>query len=171
MKKAETRSVASSVVGAPERRAGERSEAARSGGAPTTERLATAGPEVPDPQVTAKAQRRRFTAAFKLDVLREADQCTEPGSIGALLRRHGLYSSLLTTWRRERDQGALQQLERKRGRKSTRHPLDERVAQLEKENRKLQRRLHRAETIIDIQKKVAEILGIPLSSPPPEGDD
>jgi transposase-like protein len=126
---------------------------------------------VPDPQVPAKAQRRRFTAAFKLDVLREADQCTEPGSIGALLRRHGLYSSLLTTWRRERDQGALQQLERKRGRKSTRHPLDERVAQLEKENRKLQRRLHRAETIIDIQKKVAEILGIPLNSPPPEGDD
>ena len=92
----------------------------------------------------------------------EKSSATSLLRIGALLRRHGLYSSLLTTWRRERDQGALQQLERKRGRKSTRHPLDERVAQLEKENRKLQRRLHRAETIIDIQKKVAEILGIPL---------
>lgn len=165
------RAVASSVVGAPERRAGERSEAARSGGASTTERLATDRPEVPDPQVATKAQRRRFTAAFKLEVLREADRCTEPGSIGALLRRHGLYSSLLTTWRRERDQGALQQLERKRGRKSTRNPLDERVAQLEKENLRLQRRLHQAEAIIDVQKKVAEILGIPLNSPPLEGDD
>jgi transposase len=169
LKRAEIRAVVSSVVGGPERRADERSEAARSGGPPTTER--PAGPEVPDPQVAAKPQRRRFTAEFKLEVLREADRCTELGSIGALLRRHGLYSSLLTTWRRERDQGALQQLERKRGRKSTRHPLDERVAQLEKENRRLQRRLHQAETIIDIQKKVAEILGIPLNSPPLEGDD
>jgi transposase len=114
---------------------------------------------------------RRFTAAFKLEVLQEADRCTEPGSIGALLRRHGLYSSLLTAWRRERDQGALLQLARKRGRKSTRNPLDERVAQLEKENRRLQRRLHQAEAIIDVQKKVAEILGIPLNSPPLEGDD
>ena len=121
--------------------------------------------------MATKAQRRRFTAAFKLEVLQEADRCTEPGSIGALLRRHGLYSSLLTAWRRERDQGALLQLARKRGRKSTRHPLDERVAQLEKENRRLQRRLHQAEAIIDVQKKVAEILGIPLSSPPLEGDD
>ena len=171
MKTAEVDAVASSVFGGPERRADERSEAARSGGAPKTERWSAPGPEVPDPQVLARAQRRRFTAKFKLEVLREADRCTEPGSIGALLRRHGLYSSLLTTWRRERDQGALQQLERKRGRKSTRNPLDERVAQLEKENRKLQRRLHQAETIIDIQKKVAEILGIPLNSPPLEGDD
>jgi len=171
LKKAETQAVASAVVGVPERRAGERSEAARSGGAPTTERRATRGPEVPDPQVAAKPQRRRFTAEFKLEVLREADRCTEPGSIGALLRRHGLYSSLLTTWRRDRDQGALKELKRKRGRKSTRNPLDERVTQLEKENRKLQRRLHQAETIIDIQKKVAGILGIPLSSPPIEGED
>jgi len=126
---------------------------------------------VPDPQVASKAQRRQFTAAFKLEVLQEADGCIEPGSIGALLRRHGLYSSLLTAWRRERDQGALLQLARKRGRKSTRNPLDERVAQLEKENRRLQRRLHQAEAIIDVQKKVAEILGIPLNSPPLEEDD
>jgi transposase-like protein len=104
-------------------------------------------------------------------VLREADRCTEPGAIGALLRRHGLYSSLLTTWRRERDAGALRQLARKRGRKSTHNPLAERVAQLERENRKLQQRLRQAEVVIDVQKKVAEILGIPLSSPPNEGDD
>jgi transposase len=130
-----------------------------------------ARPEVPDPQVPAKAQRRRFTAEFKLQVLREADKCTEPGDIGSLLRRHGLYSSLLTTWRRERDAGALRQLGRKRGRKSTVNPLTERVAQLERENRKLQRRLQQAETIIDVQKKVAEILGIPLNSPTNEGDD
>jgi transposase-like protein len=104
-------------------------------------------------------------------VLREADECTEPGAIGALLRRHGLYSSLLTTWRRERDAGALAQLSRKRGRKSTRNPLTDRVAELERENRKLQRRLKQAEIIIDVQKKVAEILGIPLNTPPNEGDD
>ncbi len=121
--------------------------------------------------MASKAQRRQFTAAFKLEVLQEADRCIEPGSIGALLRRHGLYSSLLTAWRRERDQGALLHLDRKRGRKSTRNPLDERVAQLEKENRRLQRRLHQAEAIIDVQKKVAEILGIPLNSPPLEEDD
>jgi transposase-like protein len=104
-------------------------------------------------------------------VLREADGCTEPGSIGALLRRHGLYSSLLATWRRERDEGALRQLGRKRGRKSTRNPLADRVAELERENRKLQNRLRQAETIIDVQKKVAEILGIPLKTPPNEGED
>lgn len=171
MKTPELGVVAASVLGGPERRADERSEAARSGGPPKTERRAAPGEPVPDPQVVAKAQRRRFTAEFKLQVLREADQCTKPGSIGALLRKHGLYSSHLTTWRQERDQGALQRLGRKRGRKSTRHPLDERVAQLEKENRRLQHRLRQAEAIIDVQKKVAEILGIPLSSPPLEGDD
>jgi transposase-like protein len=134
------------------------------------ERPLAPGP-VPDPQVPEKAERRRFTAEFKLQVLREADRCAEPGSIGALLRRHGLYSSLLTTWRRERDEGALRQLGRKRGRKSARNPLAERVAELERENRRLQNRLRQAETIIDVQKKVAEILGIPLNSPPIEGVD
>lgn len=171
MKTPELAVVAASVLGGPERRADERSEAARSGGPSKTERRAVPGDEVPDPQVAAKARRRRFTAEFKLKVLREADQCTKPGSIGALLRTHGLYSSHLTTWRQERDQGALQRLGRKRGRKSTRHPLDERVAQLEKENRKLQHRLHQAEAIIEVQKKVAEILGIPLKSAPLEADD
>ena len=167
MKKAERKPSPLAVVGDTERRAAERSEVARSGGASTTERPSAP----PDPQVPEKAQRRRFTAEFKLRVLREADRCIQPGAIGALLRRHGLYSSLLTTWRRERDEGALRQLERKRGRKSTRNPLADRVAELERENRKLQNRLRQAETIIDVQKKVAEILGIPLNTPPNEGDD
>ena len=148
MKKAEKMTSPVSGLAAPERRAAEHSEAARSGGAAK-----------PD------------TGEFKLRVLREADRCTEPGSIGALLRRHGLYSSLLTTWRRERDEGALRQLGRKRGRKSTRNPLADRVAELERENRRLQNRLRQAETIIDVQKKVAEILGIPLNSPPIAGVD
>jgi transposase-like protein len=155
----------------PERRAAERSEAARSGGSSVPERAADPSSEVPDPQVPEKPQRRRFSAEFKLQVLREADRCSEPGAIGALLRRHGLYSSLLTTWRRERDEGALRQLGRKRGRKPTRNPLQDRVDKLERENRKLQNRLRQAETIIDVQKKVAEILGIPLNTPPSEGDD
>jgi transposase len=156
----------------PERRAAERSEVARSGGASKPERPPAPAPApLPDPQVAEKAQRRRFTAEFKLQVLREADRCTEPGSIGTLLRRHGLYSSLLTTWRRERDEGALRQLGRKRGRKSSHNPLAERVVELERENRRLQNRLRQAETIIDVQKKVAEILGIPLKTPESAGDD
>ena len=149
-----------SGLAAPERRAAEHSEAARSGGAAKPERPSAPGP-VPDPQVPEKAQRRRFTGEFKLRVLREADRCTEPGSIGALLRRHGLYSSLLTTWRRERDEGALRQLGRKRGRKSTRNPLADRVAELERENRRLQNRLRQAETIIDVQKKLPRSWGSP----------
>jgi transposase-like protein len=169
LKKPEAKAPRSAAVERPERRAAERSEAARSGGDSTAERQADS--EVPEPQVPEKPQRRRFTAEFKLQVLREADRCTEPGAIGALLRRHGLYSSLLTTWRRERDEGALRQLGRKRGRKSTRNPLADRVAELERENRKLQNRLRQAETIIDVQKKVAEILGIPLKSPESGGDD
>jgi transposase-like protein len=171
LKKPEAKATPSAAVEHPERRAAERSEAARSGGGSTAERQADPRLEVPDPQVPEKARRRRFTAEFKLQVLREADRCTEPGAIGALLRRHGLYSSLLTTWRRERDEGALRQLGRKRGRKPSRNPLQERVTQLERENRKLQNRLRQAETIIDVQKKVAEILGIPLNTPPSEGDD
>lgn len=171
MKKPEAKATPSGAVERPERRASERSEGARSGGGSTAERQADPRLEVPDPQVPERARRRRFTAEFKLQVLREADHCTEPGEIGALLRRHGLYSSLLTTWRRERDEGALRQLGRKRGRKSTRNPLADRVAELERENRKLQNRLRQAETIIDVQKKVAEILGIPLKSPESGGDD
>src|SRR3954447_18631636 len=72
---------------------------------------------VPDPELVEKAKRRRFTAAYKLKILRQAEACTRPGEIGALLRREGLYTSHLTAWRKQRDQGALAGLERKRGRK------------------------------------------------------
>lgn len=116
--------------------------------------------------MSAKPTRRRFTAEFKLKVLREADACREPGEIGALLRRHGLYSSHLVTWRRERDQATRERLSRKRGRKPTeRHPLAARVAELERDKRRLEVRLRHAEIIIDIQKKASALLGIPLSHP------
>jgi len=115
----------------------------------------------PDPEVPAKVQRRQFTAEYRLRILKQADACQKPGELGALLRREGLYSSLLTNWRRLRKQGTLQDMrERRRGPKP--RPVDPRVKQLEIENRRLQRKLQRAETIITLQKKVAEILGIPL---------
>ena len=148
-----------SPVGEPERRGDERSEAPRSGGSPTGERGAAPGP--PDPEVSAKAQRRRFTAEYRLRILKEADSCRKPGELGALLRREGLYSSHLTTWRRQREQGELG-AGRARKRGPTPKPVDPRVKPLEVENRRLQRKLQRAETIITLQKKVAEILGIPL---------
>ena len=110
----------------------------------------------------ATVQRRRFSAAYRLRILKQADACKKPGEVGALLRREGLYSSLLTNWRREREAGALREMrERRRGPK--RRSVDPRLKQLEVENRRLQRKLQRAETIITLPKKVAEILGIPLS--------
>ncbi len=113
----------------------------------------------PDPEVSDRPQRRRYSAEYKLRILREADACVEPGEIGALLRREGLYSSLLSQWRRQRDAGALKALDGKRGRKAKPvNPLSGRVAALEAENRKLQEKLRQAEAIIDIQKKVSEIL-------------
>lgn len=158
---------AQEIVEAPERRGGSRSEPSRNGGA------STGGPAVsPDPQVPEKPSRRRFSAGYKLEVLKEADACTESGQVGELLRRHGLYSSHLTTWRRERDLAALERLDKKRGRKARpRNPLAGRVAELERENRRLSRRLKQAEVVIDVQKKVSEILGIPLNTPDSEGDD
>jgi len=119
-----------------------------------------------DPEVSAKAFRRRFTAEYKLGILKLADTCTEPGSLGALLRREGLYSSNLNTWKRQRDQGILFGLSpKKRGRKDTgRDPLLVENDKLRKENEHLARRLRQAEIIIDVQKKVSQILGIPIST-------
>ena len=123
---------------------------------------ATSRAPAPDPEVPAKAHRRRFTAEYRLRILTEADACRKSGELGALLRREGLYSSMLANWRRQRAQGALQEMRaRRRGPKP--QPVDPRVKQLETENRRLQRKLQRAETIITLQKKVAEILGIPLT--------
>ena len=116
----------------------------------------------PDPEVSATAQRRRFPAEYRLRILKKADACKKPGEVGALLRREGLYSSLLTNWRRQREAGALREM-RGRRRGPTPRPVDPRVKQLETENRRLQRKLQRAETIITLPKKVTEILGIPLT--------
>lgn len=114
-----------------------------------------------DPEVSAKVQRRRFSVEYRLRIVKQADACKKPGELGALLRREGLYRSLLTNWRRQREQGALVSLRaRKRGPKP--RPIDSRVKQLEAENARLQRKLQQADTIITVQKKVAEILGIPL---------
>jgi len=116
----------------------------------------------PDPQVVEKARRRQFTAAYKLGILRQAESCTQPGELGALLRREGLYSSHLTKWRRQREAGALAGLTpRKRGRKARPvDPLAVRVAELERENGRLRQKLQRAETIIEVQKKLSEVLGL-----------
>jgi transposase-like protein len=126
--------------------------------------------EAPDPEVVAKPKRRRFSAEYRLKILKQADACKAPGELGALLRREGLYSSLLSTWRRQREQGELAALQaRKRGPKPK--AVDPRVKELEKQNARLQRKLKQAEMIIEVQKKVHEILGIPLRSLADEGDD
>jgi len=128
---------------------------------------ATSGPSATlrapthDPEVPAKVQRRQFTTEYRRRILKEADGCKKHGELGSLLRREGLYSSYLANWRRQRDQGELV-VGRARKRGPTPKPIDPRVKHLEVENRRLQRKLARAETIITLQKKVAEILGIPL---------
>jgi len=106
-------------------------------------------------EVSEKAFRRRFTAEYKRDILKKADTCTELGSLGALLRLEGLYSSNITTWRRQRDRSILSGLTpKKRGRKeSVRHPLSAEMTTLRQENDRLTKRLKRAEMIIDVQKK------------------
>ena len=116
-------------------------------------------------EVVAKATRRRFSAEYKLKVLREADGCRKPGEIGALLRREGLYSSHLVTWRRQREKGELSALSpRKRGpAPREKNPLAAKVAALEKETVRLKARAERAEALVDLQKKISEILGIELN--------
>jgi len=115
---------------------------------------------IPDPEVVPKAKRRQFTAKYKLRIVREADACTEPGQIGSLLRREGLYSSYLSKWRRQQEEGQLQALSsKKRGRKPE-DPSVEELAQLQRENERLRARLEQAEIIIDVQKKLSKLLGL-----------
>jgi transposase len=121
--------------------------------------------QVPDPEVVPQAKRRRFNAKYKLRILEEADACSQPGEIGALLRREGLYSSYLTAWRRQREQGQLDGLSpKKRGRKPW---IDEALAKeldaLKRENQRLESRLQQAETIIEVQKKLSGLLGLTLN--------
>lgn len=145
---------------APEVKVGERSE-------PLGDRRA-----LRDPEVVESATRRRFSAGYKLRILKLADSCTEPGSLGVLLRREGLYASNLTTWRRQRDEGTLEALSpKKRGPKTVEHnPLAAENEQLKRENERLSKRIRQAELIIDVQKKVSQMLGITLESPKNEGN-
>src|SRR6516225_576496 len=124
----------------------------------------------PDPEVVAKAKRRTFTAEYKQRILQEADSAAAtPGGIGALLRREGLYSSHLVTWRRERSQGIQEALApRKRGRKSQRNPLEEENQKLRRQNARLTEDLRKANLIIEVQKKVAALLGNPIPGVDPE---
>jgi transposase len=143
-----------------------RSEGDRS----ATDGKAGTSPKIrPNPEVVVQAKRRRFTAEYKQSVLTEADQAKGTGGIGALLRREGLYSSLLATWRREREAGVLQALTpQKRGPKSKRDPVQEETTKLRRENERLTEQLRKAEIVIEVQKKVAALLGWPIVTPGPE---
>ena len=127
----------------------------------------------PDPEVPEQAVRRKFTVEYKLRIVQEADHCTRLGQLGALLRREGLYSSHLSTWRRQRQEGILSGLTpKKRGRKAkSKDPLEQENQRLRRENERLQTRLKQAETIIEFQKKLSEMLGIPPEEPLPNGND
>ena len=124
----------------------------------------------PDPEVPEKRPRRKFSAPYKLRILAEAEACNQPGQIGALLRREGLYSSNLNAWRRQKEKGLLEALSpKKRGRKEKeKNPLVQKVARLERENERLRQRLRKAEIIIDVQKKISQILGISQDLPEEE---
>ena len=120
--------------------------------------------EMPKTEVIAKAKRKQFSAAEKLRILREVDACQGSGEIGALLRREGIYSSYLTTWRRQRERGELDGLApQRRGPKPD--PQAEEIARLKRENERLQKRLEQAELIIDFQKKAAQLFGGTLETP------
>lgn len=122
-------------------------------------------------EVSARGKRRRFSAKYKLRILEEASRCREPGEIGALLRREGLYSSHLSAWRKQRASGALRALQgKKRGRVSKKSPLREENRALQRKIARLERRLKKAETIIEFQKKLSALLdGSPES--PEESDE
>jgi len=160
---------------APERKEGERSEPDWSEGAAAP---SAKGPQplvglvqIPGPEVVEKPVRRRFSAEYKRAILKEADRCSA-GEIGALLRREGLYSSHLTSWRRQREGGELEALSpKKRGRKAKPvSPLAKENERLRRQAAALERRLAQAELIIEVQKKIAGLLGIPLN-PPENGEN
>jgi len=159
----------SGALAAAERSGVERSEPQRSAAA------AKAGADSllasrPDPEVVAKPKRRTYTAEYKLGILQEAQAAAATrGGIGVLLRREGLYSSLLATWRRERANGILEALTpQKRGPKSKRHPMEEENQKLRRQNARLAEDLRKAHIIIDVQKKVAALLGHPIPEQDPE---
>jgi len=129
----------------------------------STVEQALGGPEI---EVVAKATRRRFTLDYKRKIVREADGCKTPGAVGALLRREGLYSSHLTTWRAARARGDLAERTVKRRGPLPRvpDPRDRRIAELERANTSWRKRAERAEALVEIQKNIAALLGTPLES-------
>lgn len=143
----------------PVERAEERSDGALSAGTAPAARP-------PDPEVAAKPKRRQFSAAYRLRILEEADRCQNPGEVGQLLRREGLYSSHLANWRKARREGALRGLSsKKRGAKpKARNPLEPKVRELEAKVSRLEKELHKAHTILDVQEKVAGLLGFSLEN-------
>jgi transposase len=163
-------SASPTVLPAAEHREAERSEADRSAAAGKTVAPEPPVPPRPAPEVVADAKRRAFTAEYKQRILADADAAaTQSGAIGALLRREGLYSSHLVTWRRERQAGILEGLTpHKRGRKYKRNPQDEEIQKLRRENQRLTEELRKAEIVIDVQKKVGALLGWPLPKADPE---
>lgn len=133
------------------------------------ERVSRVSSVPPDPEVSSSQSRRVFSEAYKQRIVDEAERCRESGQIGALLRREGLYSSHLTNWRKQLAGPA-----KRRGRKPMDAALSEQMEanrKLLSEQRRLKRRLAQAEAIIEIQKKVSELLGIPLSSPESDEND
>ncbi len=111
--------------------------------------------QAPDPEVRQKAKRRHFTDVYKLTIVEQADKCTKPGEIEALLRREGLYSSHLGKWRQQRDNG---ELTKAGTAKATPHPAEKRVRQLETELAQARRQLKQAQTVIEVQKKLCDLL-------------
>ncbi len=163
-------SASPTVLPAAERREAERSEADRSVAAGKTVAPEPPAPPRPNPEVVPDAKRRTFTAEYKQRILAEADAAAaQPGGIGSLLRREGLYSSHLVTWRRERQAGVLKGLTpHRRGPKSRRNAQEEEMQKLRRENQRLTEQLRKAEIVIDVQKKVGALLGWPLPKADPE---
>ena len=133
--------------------------------------LKMTGLQIPDPEVKERAHRRRFTQSYKLVILCEVDRCTKWGELGALLRREGLYHSNLQKWRRQRDQGELDGLEEKRRGPKPKlpNPLSNENRKLKRENERLRAELKKARLIIDVQKKISDLLGI--DQPPIDLDE
>ena len=131
-------------------------------GAVGDRRRAPSGPDSeaprPDPELVERPRRRSFTAAYKLRIVREADACTRPGEIGALLRREGLYTSHLSTWRRQRDEGALDGLSKRRGRPKA-DPRDAQMASLRRRAERAEAELEKARKVLEVQGNVSALLG------------
>ena len=128
--------------------------------------MRTNGSKPADPEVVERAARRRFTPQYKLKILRQAERCSTPGEVGALLRREGLYSSNLSAWRTQREAGALASMSAtKRGRRAKLSAQDKELERLRRDNERLRRKLTQAEKIIEVQKKLSEVLGVSLDTP------